>query len=79
MIETQHAGVLEPGDYFRLQDVPGGMWGEYRITRCLPDQIEAYGGSPDPKGRRQWRAFDPEKVRLGARKVRRFGQQRHAR
>ena len=77
MFETDHAGVLEPGSLFRLQDRPEGRWGVYRVTRCLPDQIEAYGGSPDPKGQRQWRAFYPDKVKRGARKVRTFGQTRH--
>lgn len=56
---TKKAGTLEAGDGFRLPSKPGQV---FRFRALRENHVEAFGGSRDPSGNRQFRAFRIEEV-----------------
>lgn len=79
-IETANAGILSLGDEFEFQpnDVDGASWRVFtfygiKTTAGGDEHVSCYGGEPvraKHEHDRAWRAFDTERVRAGARPVR---------
>lgn len=56
---------LEPGTEFSVKGFPGRfVFIEHaRHRRSGAEWITAYGGDRDPRGRRQFHSFDPDRIR----------------
>jgi hypothetical protein len=67
-LNTEQAGRLDDGDEFKFQ--PGGFntsWQVFTFRGVVYSpsgipSVSCYGGDPNPKGDRAWRAFQVERI-----------------
>lgn len=70
--------LLNRGDVFRIKlttdsDGTSARWSYFSfhsVRLTAPKTVSAYGGDADPNGRRQWHAFDYDRIRSTAEFVR---------